>query len=77
MVSGLDFRGWNIRPVSATVLTFAPQQSEKYIEYRSGCEVTAKVTKGAEWLSIVRTKDVERRALHVVAEENSGEQRLG
>ena len=77
LVSGLDFRGWNIRPVSATVLTFAPQQGEKYIEYRSGCEVTAKVTKGAEWLSIVRTKDVERRALHVVAEENSGEQRLG
>ena len=77
LVSGLDFRGWNIRPVSATVLTFAPQQGEKYIEYRSGCEVTAKVTKGAEWLSIVRTKDVERRALHVVAEENTGEQRLG
>ena len=77
LVSGLDFRGWDIRPVSATVLTFAPQQGEKYIEYRSGCEVTAKVTKGAEWLSIVRTKDVERRALHIVAEENSGEQRLG
>lgn len=77
LVSGLDFRGWKIRPVSATVLTFAPQQGEKYIEYRSDCEVTAKVTKGAEWLSIVRTKAVERRALHVVAEENSGEQRLG
>ena len=77
LVSGLDFRGWNIRPVSATVLTFTPRQGEKYIEYRSSCEVTATVTKGAEWLSIVRTKDVERRALHVVAEENTGEQRLG
>ena len=77
LVSGLDFRGWNISPVSATVLTFMARQSEKYIEYRSDCEVTAKVTKGAEWLSIVRTKGVERRALHVVAEENHGEQRQG
>ena len=77
LVSGLDFRGWDIRPVGAAVLTFMAQQGEKYIEYRSDCEVTAKVTKGAEWLSILRTKGVERRALHVVVDENPGERRLG
>lgn len=77
LVSGLDFRGWDIRPVGAAVLTFMAQQGEKYIEYHSDCEVTAKVTKGAEWLSILRTKGVERRALHVVVDENPGERRLG
>lgn len=77
LIQGLEFKDWNIRPISATRTFFSADKSEQYLRYHTDREVEASVTMGAEWLSIVRTKAVERGTLHIEAKANTGLQRMG
>ena len=73
----LEFKNWDIRPVSGTALAFSPGRVEAYLQFYSDCPVEARVSRGDDWLSIVRTKAVDRNSLQVVAQANEGDKRLG
>lgn len=77
LIHGLQFKEWDIKPVGATILFFRADAAEQYIRYRTDCQVEASVTMGADWLSIVRTKAVERGTLQIEVKPNTGSQRMG
>lgn len=76
-VSYLDYVYDDVYSVSPAVFSCPYNEDVRQVTYYSDVDMDVKVTRGSEWIEIIKTKAVERNTFFFKVSENTGDARMG